>query len=210
MLLFSVFFLFLRLILFLLIISSLSSSKSPPLHSSSKVVKSGSNAINTPVQTNQRDHVPCAPPPRQRLADVTGIAIGGPPGQRLGEQGHAVAHYAAFLDFVAAMLRPVPEHRATPAAALKHRFLQTELWAVGGAEGSSTASSPSGGNRGTYGDKRGIKSPRTGRPPSRGMYSAAAKEALLLPQLSLPPSLSARPRPTAAASRSRNPEALHE
>ena len=114
---------------------------------------------------------PKGPPPKQKLSDVIGVATGGPKGRRNGERGHTVAHYAAFLDLVGSMLRVNPEERVTPAAALKHRFLQHELWAgTGGA--SSSASSTA--KHAPSADDDNVARRRVKRPPSRGMYAAAA------------------------------------
>lgn len=44
-------------------------------------------------------------PGTRLLADVLGVASGGPGGRRAGEAGHSYYHYCSFMDLVSKMLR---------------------------------------------------------------------------------------------------------
>ena len=122
-------------------------------------------------------------PPRQKLADIIGIATGGPGGRRLGERGHDIAHYAAFNDIVSSMLRLTPSDRVKPEDALTHRFLQSKMWSNSdsgrsvssmNAKNDDKASAKNGTALSPQDSSRRRSPRRIRRPPSRGMYAAAA------------------------------------
>lgn len=90
----------------------------------------GSFQLKVPPQYGRREDGSCLEPsPAKSLREVIGVDSGGPAGRRLGEKGHSVEHYEAYLDFVGRMLRIDPEERVRPGEALRHPFLQDAMWA---------------------------------------------------------------------------------
>ena len=62
------------------------------------------------------------------LTTTLGVNSGGPGGRRAGETGHTPAHYELFLGIVKRMLDWSPETRITSVDALKHPFLDDDVW----------------------------------------------------------------------------------
>ncbi|KJE89380.1 dual-specificity tyrosine-(Y)-phosphorylation regulated kinase 1B [Capsaspora owczarzaki ATCC 30864] len=58
----------------------------------------------------------------RQLADILGIATGGPLGRRMGEKGHSREEYEQFLNLVLRLLDLDPYTRITPREALMHPF----------------------------------------------------------------------------------------
>ena len=86
-------------------------------------------SLKTPPQYRSKEEGGCLElPPERTLRGILGVDSGGPAGRRAGEKGHSPVHYEAFNDILAKMLTTDPAQRITPTEALKHRFLDGDLW----------------------------------------------------------------------------------
>ena len=113
---------------------------------------SSSSSSSTP------SNLPSSASPYAKLADILGVATGGPSGRRANDPGHTVPHYQAFLDLILKMLHFDPAMRITPTEALRHPFL------LAGGDGGQSVGEGCGSTNKTEGGKEGrVQQPRSPR-----------------------------------------------